>query len=62
MTNIEICVFFILISVSGLVWVLFVIGRMILHRSCEREIMVEISREISDMKKDIEKLKENNNS
>jgi len=62
MTNIEICVFFILLSVSGLVWVLFVIGRMILHRSCEREIMVEISREINDMKKDIKKLKENNNS
>jgi hypothetical protein len=59
MTNIEICIFFILLSVFGLLWVLFVIGRMILHRSCEREIMVEISREISDMKKDIDKLKNN---
>ena len=60
MTTIQICLFFIILSALGLLWVLFVIGRMILHRSCEREIMVEISREISDMKKDINKLKNNN--
>jgi hypothetical protein len=61
MSTIEMCVFFTVLSVFGLLWVVFVIGKMILHRSCEREIMVEISREIVDMKKDINKLKENNN-
>jgi hypothetical protein len=61
MSTLEICIFFTILSVLGLLWVLLVISKMVLHRSCEREIIVEISREIVDMKKDINKLKENNN-